>query len=245
MRTLWITLLAVLAFVAIVISRAPASWVVPAPSPAFACSEVDGTIWDGTCSGLTSRGQSVGELSWEVHAWHLLSGKLNAAVVLTRPTGTARGNVEIGLSRKITARDIQADLPVDPVLMPQLPHDFHGRIHADIALLVATRAGVVKTVQGHIEARNLEQGAGEHAQPLGSYSVVFAPHGGGDPIGQLHDLGGPLSLEGTLRLTPDPGIDLQCLLEARPGAPADLQNELQYLPRDAQGRRMLGFEAAF
>ena len=47
-----------------------------------------------------------------------------------------------------------------------------------------------------------------HVTPLGSYVVSF-PEGGGEPLGQVHDLGGPLSVEGTLRLTRQGGFDVQ------------------------------------
>jgi hypothetical protein len=154
------------------------------------------------------------------------------------------GTVEVGFDKEVTARNLVADLPLDHALMPQIPADLHGSIHADLAVLkVAGRS--IKAVQGHFEARSLQQGVGANAEPFGSYSLVFPPSSG-DPVGELHDLGGPLEVQGTLRLTPEPGFALQALVKARPEASPDLQRSIQYLGSpDAQGRRPFGTEGTF
>ncbi len=51
----------------------------------------------------------------------LFAGKINADVVVTRPTGSIRGNVESGFDKKIVARDLLVDLPVDQELASALP----------------------------------------------------------------------------------------------------------------------------
>src|SRR5579872_7481632 len=91
-----ITILAVVAFVVIVIARLPASWVIPSSPGAFACGAVDGSIWTGSCSGLVAQGAPVGDLTWDIHVLRLFTGKLAANVVLNRPTGTVSGDFAIG-----------------------------------------------------------------------------------------------------------------------------------------------------
>ena len=115
-RTILLIVCAVLVFAGLVIARLPASWVMPGPNSGVACSEVDGSVWNGTCTGLTVQQQPVGDLSWEIHAMRLLAGKINADVVVTRPTASLRGNVESGFDKKIVARDVLVDLPVDAQL---------------------------------------------------------------------------------------------------------------------------------
>src|SRR5689334_1511826 len=95
-RTLWLVLIGLLAFVGFIIARLPASWIAPGPTSPVRCSDVDGTLWSGTCTGLTAYRQSYGDLSWEVHPLRLLAGKLSASVVLVRGTGSARGLVDGG-----------------------------------------------------------------------------------------------------------------------------------------------------
>jgi len=243
-RAIWITLLAVVAFGVIVLARLPASWVIPSPPANVSCAAVDGSIWSGTCAGLTVQGTSVGDVVWELHPSRLLAGKLSAHVVLMRPSASARADVEVGLDKSITARNVQADLPLDPALIPQLPRTLRGSsAHADLAF-ARIEKGIVKQLQGKIEAYDLEERSG-NVTKLGSYSLTF-PGGSGDPTGQLRDLGGPLAVEGTLRLTPEPGFDLQGLVTPRRDAPPELASEIQFLGSpDAQGRRPFALAATF
>jgi general secretion pathway protein N len=248
-RTVWLIFFGVLVFAGIVVARLPASWVLPGPDSGVTCADADGTIWNGTCTGLTVQQQHIGDLSWEVHAMRLLAGKVNVDVVVTRPTGTVSGNVESGLDKKITARNIQADLPLDAELTSGLPPDFQGlrgKLHAQIAYL-RVDGQAIGAIEGVIEAHDLTNGQGAGAQPWGSYSLTFPPPTTGDPLGQIKDLGGgPLIVEGTLRLTPEPGFDVQGLVTARPTAPPELAQEIQYLGSpDAQGRRPFALAATF
>jgi general secretion pathway protein N len=245
-RAIWLIVFAVLVFGGFVIARLPASWALPGPKSGIACADVDGTIWSGTCTGLTANGQAIGDVTWDVHAARLLAAKLNATLDLTRPTGTAHGVVEMGLNKAITARDVRADLPLDPALMPQLPANLRGTLHANLALL-QVEGQVIKAVEGKIEADDLTQGVGQDLTSLGNYTVTFPPNSGsGDPVGELRDAGGPLAVEGTLRLTPEPGFDLQGLVTARPTASADLTQQIKFLGSpDAQGRRPFALAASF
>jgi general secretion pathway protein N len=242
-RGFWITLLAILLFAVIVIARLPASWVVPSSGANFSCAAVDGSIWSGSCTGLRVSGSAVGDAEWEVHALRLLAGKLAAHVTLTLPKGFARGDVEVGLDKNVTMHNVQAELPLDRSLMPAMSPTLHGNAHADIAF-ARIEKGVVKQLQGRIEVHDLEQRDGSTGR-LGNYSVTF-PAGSGEPTGQVRDLGGPLGVEGTLRLTPEPGYDLQGQVAARADASPGLQRDLQYLGSpDAQGRRPFGTSGTF
>jgi general secretion pathway protein N len=248
-RTIWLTLFGVLVFAGFVIARLPISWVMPGPKSGVSCTDTEGTIWNGACSGLTVQQQPLGDLSWEVHASRLLSGKLNADVVLTRPTGSARGNVETGLDKRITASHVEADLPVDQDLAMQLPPNWRGlrgKLHANLRLL-RVEGEKIKAIEGVIEAHDLTDGQGSSAQKWGSYSLTFPPSTGADPVGQLKDLGsGPLAVEGTLRLTPEPGYDLEGLVAARPTASPELARDLQFLGSpDPQGRRPFSLAGTF
>lgn len=247
-RGILITVLAVVAFVAIVIARLPANWIIPTSSPLASCNALDGTIWSGACVGLTSQGRPVGDLTWDVHALRLLTGKLSAKLVLTRPTGSVRGDFAVGLDKTLTVRNAQADLPLDNDLLQLLPPNLrtlHGTTNADIALLHLTKDNIINQLQGHIEVHDLEDHDRGGVTRLGSYALTF-PGGSGDPTGQLKDLGGPIGLEGTVRLTQDkPGAMLDTYITLRPDAPPQLVSQLQYLAPDAQGRRQLTTEMTF
>ena len=246
-RTIWLVVFGVLVFVGIVIARLPASWVLPGPKAGIACSDAAGTVWSGVCTGFTVQNQPVGDLSWELHAARLLSGKVNADIVVTRPAGTARGNVESGFDNKVVARDVVLDLPIGPDLAAALGPNLsglRGKVHAQIAYLLIDSHQAIRAVEGVVEVHDLTDGT----RQWGSYSVTFPPPTAGVPVGQLKDLGtGPLAVEGALKLTASPpGFDVQGLVAARPSAPPELAQDLRVLGSpDAQGRRPFSFESTF
>jgi general secretion pathway protein N len=244
-RTILLIVCVVLVFAGLVIARLPASWVMPGPKSGMACSEIAGSVWDGTCTGLTVQQQPIGDLTWEIHAMRLLAGKINADVVVTRPTGSIRGNVESGLDQKIVARDVLVDLPLDPALASGLPPNLRGlrgKVHAQLAYL-RVDGQIVRAIEGVVEAHDLSDGD----QKWGSYSLTFPPPTSGAPVGQLKDLGsGPLAVEGSIRLTPAPGFDLEGLVAPRASASPDLVQNLRFLGSpDAQGRRQFSLESSF
>jgi general secretion pathway protein N len=242
-RPLWIALLAAVAFVVIVLARMPAAWVVPARGPQWACTSIDGSLWSGACVGLTVSGTPLGDLTWELHPLRLAAGRLAAHVTVSHGPADAAADVELTFGQRLTAHNVVADLPLDPALVPSVPPNLHGRAHVELALAEVQR-GVIRQLQGRIEARNLEERSGNNTA-LGSYSVSF-PGGSGDPVGTLRDLEGPLALEGTLRLTPAPGFELEGVVAARQGAPPELVNSLRFLGSpDATGRRPFSLSGTF
>ena len=244
-RPLWIALLAAVAFVVIMLARMPAAWVVPARGPQWACASIEGSLWSGTCAGLAVSGKPLGDLSWELHPLRLVAGRLAAHLTLGRGPADAAADVELTLfGQHVIARNLVADLPLDPALLPAVPAELHGRAHAELALAEVQR-GVIRQLRGRIEARNLEERSGNNTA-LGSYAVSF-PGGSGDQVGTLRDLEGPLALEGTLRLTPaPPGFELEGVIAARRGAPPELVNSLRFLGSpDATGRRPFSLSGTF
>jgi hypothetical protein len=243
-RGIWIGVAGLLAFAAILVARLPASWLVPTgTNAALSCTGIEGTLWSGACGGLIVQRLPLGDLTWELQPLKLLRAQLAARVTLTRGAAHATGEVELGLSGRLTARAVQADLPLDPQLFPGLPPQLHGDAHVELARAEIAR-GIITQLAGKIEVHNLEDRAGA-VTPLGSYVVNF-PAGASEPVGQLHDLGGPLSLEGTLRLTPQGGFEVQTLVASRPEAAPELANSIRFLGSpDRSGRRVFAMSGTF
>jgi len=243
-RPLWIALLAAIAFLAIVLARMPAAWVLPARSAQWSCTGIEGSLWSGGCSGLTVGGTALGDLTWDLKPSRLLLGRAAAGVTLSHGPADAAADIEAGLGGTITARNVIADLPLSSGLVPSVPANLYGRAHCELAL-VQLQHGVIRQIEGRIEARNLEERSGNNTA-LGSYAVNFPAGGSGDPVGTLRDLEGPLALEGTLRLTPAPGFELEGVIAARGGAPPELVNSLRFLGSpDATGRRPFSLSGTF
>jgi hypothetical protein len=247
-RGILITILAVVAFVVIVIARLPASWVIPAPPAPFSCGAVDGSIWNGSCSGLVAQGAPVGDLTWDVHAWRLLTGKLAVNVTLNRSVGSISGDFAVGFDKSITADNAQANLPLDHDLLSLLPRGLRtlqGSLQANIAHARLTKNNIVTELKGTLQVQGLEDHDRGDVTSFGSYELTF-PGNSTPPAGDLKDLGGPLGVEGHVVMMQDkPGVNLDLFITPRGNVPPSLMNQLQFLAPDAQGRRELQTEFGF
>lgn len=244
-RTITVIVLVIVAFAAIVLARLPASWLLPTGGSTLSCASVAGSLWSGYCSGLKVRGVTLGDLTWQLHPAHLLVGKLAAHVDIEHlPATSAQADVEVGLGGTIEARDVTALLPLDPTLLPGVPTTLTGTLHLDVALARITNKGVVSRLKGHIEANDLVDRSG-YVTPLGSFTVTF-PGGTAEPTGDVQDLSGPLSVQGQLHLTPQPGYELSGYVTPRQSATPPLVNALQFLGSpDAQGRRQFALSGTY
>jgi Type II secretion system (T2SS), protein N len=235
----WVAVAAAAVFVVVLVARMPASWVIPTSGANALCASVDGSLWSGSCSAMSIAHNPVGDVSWELHPLRLFLGQLAVHATAVHGTAQASADVELSFGQRITARKLVGDLPLDPAIIPGLPASLRGRAHFDLPL-ARLEHGIVTQLQGRIEVHDLEDRSGE-ATALGSYVIEFPAAAGGEPVGKLHDLEGPLAVQGTMRLTRQPGFDLQGEVTARPGAPPELINNIRFLGSpDALGRRPFG-----
>jgi hypothetical protein len=238
-RGTWIGVAAAAVFVVVFVARIPASWVIPTGGANALCASVEGSLWSGSCNAMSIAHNPIGDVTWELHPLRLFAGELAAHATAVRGAAQASADVALSFGQRITAHNLVGDLPLDPAIIPGLPATLKGRAHFDLPFARMER-GVVRQLQGRIEVHDLEDLSGG-ATPLGSYVIEFPAGATGDPVGKLHDLDGPLAVEGTMRLTPQPGFDLQGEVTARPGAPPELINNIRFLGSpDALGRRPFG-----
>jgi general secretion pathway protein N len=244
-RAVWITLLAILAFAVILIARMPVSWVSGFIPKNVSCAELAGTVWNGSCSGLVAQNVQVGNATWDLQALPLLKGKVAGYIEVTRGANFVRGDIEASRTA-ISAQNLQADMPLDPALISQLPRDLTGVVRANLASIHIEK-GIITSVEGLIEAHNLVQSSRGQRLELGDYSLTFpAADPAKEPVGALRSLSGPLNVEGTLKLTREPGFVLEGLVSTNPDASPALTRELSYLGSpDAQGRRPFSLAATF
>jgi hypothetical protein len=229
--------LALFAFALILLARFPAQWAVGFLPRGVSCDAVAGTLWNGGCSGLMVHQQPLGNLTWMVKPARLLAARLGAHVELSEATSFVNADVEITLAGTLYAHNVHANVRLGPEVTPQLPGGLRGTAQADLSS-VEFKNGKLRDLRGHIEAHDLAQ-TGSGRTDLGSYAVAFAGAGAaGALVGELRDLGGPLVVDGTVRVTPEPGFEVDGKVAARSAAAPNLVRQLQMLgPPDAQGRR--------
>lgn len=244
-RAVWITVLAVLAFAIILVARLPVRWVTGFLPKTITCADWAGTVWNGSCTGLVAQNIQVGDVVWQLKAAPLLRSTIAAHIDVRRGPNFVVGDVEMA-NDQLTARDLQVDMPLDPTLIPQLPKNLAGTVRANLQSLHVEK-NAITSVQGTVEGHDLVQGSGGRRYALGAYSLTFpAADPSQEPIGQLKSLSGPLDVQGTLRLTREPGFVLEGLVAAGPQTDPQLARELSYLGApDAQGRRPFSVAATF
>lgn len=243
-RAIRICILAILAFAIILLVRLPASWLKGFLPPAVTCTEVAGTAWNGACSGLAYNGAALGNLNWELHPLALFRGKVAAFVDLARGESFIRGDVEVGSGNSYIAHDLQAQLPLDPPLLPRLDSGYAGNISVNLAYLKLEK-NLIAAIEGQVQATSLYSKRDRLA--LGGYSASFPKAAAGsEPVGQLSSLDGPVDFEGTLKLTRQPGWVIDGKVRTKPETPQALTQQLAYLGTpDAQGFRPLTLEGTF
>ena len=243
-RALWISLLATLAFAVILIVRLPALWVAGLLPEGVSCTQPGGTLWNGSCNALVVRGMPLGYAAWQLHPAALLRGKVSAYVDVKRGSDYLRGDLEASSADEVLARNLQAELPLDPALIPQLPPYLSG--HASVNLpQVRIENGRVTAVEGQLEAHDLVNGSQRMA--LGSYALRFPKADAGkEPVGELTSLNGPLDVQGTLTLTREPGFVVEGRVAAGPDASPQLIQQLGYLGApDGEGKRPFSLAGTF
>jgi general secretion pathway protein N len=247
-RAIWIGALAILAFAVILLARLPASWLSGALPPEMTCGQISGTLWNGACSTLSVRGAPLGDLRWQLHALPLLTGKVASLAQLDGPAGSVTSEVEVRSDHDITARNLRANINMDPALLPQAPATLRGHARFNLSLLRIEHERIA-ALEGQIDVRDLEQRGAQNGA-LGDYVLTFpaarASARGGEPIGDVRSVKGPFDVEGTLRLTREPGFELQGVVAAGPDAPPDIVQQLKYLGApDSRGRRPFSVAGTF
>ncbi len=237
---------ALLVFVGVLVWQFPASWARGFLPTSITCTELAGSLWNGQCTELVAQGVAVGDVTWNVSAWRALTGKLVGEVSVTRANAAVKSNLAMSFAGDGELLNLQARLPLDPAVMPQLPPYLRGDVALDFQKIVLQQAWPTE-LRGTVSARDLRRTDGAQFQ-LGNYDLVFdgVAQPDGALQGQLQDRGGPLAVRGTLQLTREPGYEISGLVAARAEAPAQLRQQLEFLGApNAAGEREFSLAGTF
>jgi hypothetical protein len=229
---------ALLAFLGILLWQLPASWLKSFLPNNIACADLAGTAWNGQCVGLALQSRPIGDVTWDISAWRLLTGRIAGDIAVARGTSVANATVSLSFSGDGEIENLKATVPIDPAVVPGVPNYLLGTVQADLAT-IAIDQRKLKDLRGTIAVRDLRRTDGARFA-LGNYDVTFqnAPLADGSIEGKLVDRGGPLAVNGTIKLTPEPGYEVSGVVTARGEAPESLRRQLEFLgPADAAGAR--------
>lgn len=227
--------LALLVFLGTLLARFPARAAAGLLPANVTCEQPQGTVWRGSCIHLQTRALRLADVSWRLHPAALLHATLSADISSADPRLSAQGQVELERGGILTARSLRVHLPLRGGLS-QLPSGFDGAIEAEVAS-IRLKNGMLDELVGTVRALQLRS---ELLGELGSFEVRFPEDG--SMLGQVHDLSGPLALQGLVQLTRQNAYTASGTLQARPGASQQLTQALQLMgPPDNEGRRTFAF----
>lgn len=204
-------------------------------------SSIGGTIWSGNAVSSQIAGINLGQLKWELKVLPLLLGKVKVYIIFNnRNTTTSKvsgsGNISISLSNELFIDDFSASVTADAIapLMYGLPARFSGDINMHIDEL-----SIVKGKRFNFKSRIVVTKAGLVSPQIIDYGDILiqsSPKLEGSQI-TLTDQGGPLILDGSVKINGNGIYNVNLGMGARNSASEDLRNGLLFLgQRDSTGK---------
>jgi hypothetical protein len=102
----------------------------------------------------------------------------------------------------------------------------------------------ITAIEGQIDGRGIANGG----MTFGDYRLTFpSAQANTEPVGAIVDLGnGPLTVAAQVKLTPEPGYEINGRVAAKAGAPPGLARQIEFLgSKDGQGMRPFSFAGTY
>jgi general secretion pathway protein N len=197
---------------------------------------VAGTLWSGEAVAIRSDALDLGELRWRLQPGGLLGGALAYGLELAALDGHAAGSLRLRPA-SATLRQWRATLPASRLreLLPRLPLALDGQLVLDLPHLQIDHAGSVRAITGTLGWLDAAAGLSEPLA-LGDLRAELSRADDGAVLAEIRDQGGPIRVQGLLRLAADRSYNLDLELNPGSGAAPELRSALQALARaDAAG----------
>lgn len=230
LRTLLLFLFALVLIAGVAIATCPADFayrLVADRLGVFKLAGISGSLWQGRAGSTQVFGQEIGALDWRLEAAPLLGGEVMAHVRLAGTDLNADGIVDRTSDGTISVREATFRVPARmaaPALdIPAL--QLLGNI--DGKLTEARLKGAwVQQASGSLHWTDAAVAGAAQAQ-FGTLEATFSSAPDGTISGVAHDLGGPLQLNGTFKVSAG-SFDADANLAARDGNPQVIE-ALRYI----------------
>ncbi len=197
---------------------------------------LQGTVWHGRAAEATFGGRSFGAVSWDMHVWALLLGRIAAAVSVSDPAASASADISVSFAGSLHVEDVDADLALARVadMVPALTGLASGRASLHLAELDIPASGA-PSAKGRIVVTDLhltwpqDIALGDYAADIDSESGALRA--------RIRDASGPLGVQLVATVTRDGAYRVGGTLAAHSDAPDKLKDALNMLGKtDAGGR---------
>jgi Type II secretion system (T2SS), protein N len=256
-RPLWprLALIAAVAVLAVVVAALPASLIARFLPPGVRVADFSGTIWHGSAGRITAGGRPAGAAEWHLHPLALLHLHTVADLHWVKGGFVLDGAIDVDRTG-LAVSGVEGGGPIADLQDLGLGAGWQGTAAVRVKELEArwSDAGAtLKSAIGEITVSDMSSPAVADGAPLGGYALEFANSAlspESDATATLVDTGGPLSVDGTIRITLKTRSGLfSAAVQERPEAAPALRNAVQSLAqlhaRDARGRIPLDLEFSF
>jgi general secretion pathway protein N len=215
----------------------------------MAAVSYDGSVWNGSATGASWQGATLGDLQWTLEPLRLLRGRLGGHARLTRPDGSLDSDFDVALSGadlRLSAITLAWPIEALGALPLGMPKGWRGRVNGTLDEVVV-QDGWPTGLRGKLDIDGLVAPPPRNAA-VGSYRAVM-PHPKpalslsvpSDPLNltaRVEDKGGPFDVEAQLTLSRNRAFAFEGRLAPRGPVPPAMERALQLLgPPDAAGRR--------
>ncbi len=204
-------------------------------------SSVTGTVWSGSASSVHISGINIGQLDWDLNLLPLFLGRLSVYIKVKNQQASAStvsgtGTIAISVFGDIKVDNFTATFPID--LLTPVMYGFPARFSGDVNMHIDSLS-LVKGSRINLKSRIVVSKAGlvsPQRIEYGDILIQASPQLYGSQF-VLTDQGGPLILDGNIKIKGNGLYSVNLGLGARNSASKDLQTGLRFLgQRDATGK---------
>ena len=232
-RSLAYMLLGLAAYLLFLVAQLPAQQVYARLAPRLHLPlqlyQIRGSVWHGEAAVASWGAQRFEHLRWRLRPQALLLGRLEVDLELRKGAGRLQTIIGLSMGGERYLRAGRVHLPLAEVesLVSREPLGLTGNLEVTLERLTVA-AGRILAARGKLSIEN----AGL-APPLkvkvGNFRVDFETTEDGVIEGIIKDQGGPLQVQGLLRLQQDGRYRLTAELAARDPQRRDIRQALRYL----------------
>lgn len=218
-------------------ARVAYRWAAPV---GVAVSGMQGTAWRGHADAVSVNDIYIGDVSWQLKPLHLFTGQAKYHVQGAPVSGFVEADIGIGIGGKLIVSELAASLPLNLFAKSLNVSGLNGdaslqfeRIEVVAGLPVAASGSV--RVNGLVAPRLSRDS-------IGGFEAEFFTQNNGIAA-TIEDTDGVVDIAGSLQVLGDRSYQFLGKIAAKPGAPAGLKRQLEYLgSADERGLRELRLE---
>lgn len=208
-----------------------------APADVAAIAGIQGTVWTGAAQSANVGGIYVGDLEWSFNPLKLFTGRLSWSVSARPQFGTLATDVAVSPGGTIRLDDLESNVSLQPIGTLIGVRGLRGTAGARFERLEIAD-GFAIAADGSVDIRGLVVPLVSR-DSIGDYRAEFFTQEAG-VIASVEDTNAIIDVAGRLTLGADRSYELLAQLAPKPETPAQLRQQIQFLPSgDAPGRHEL------